>query len=47
MIIIGDVSLMVKTVNGLRKVFDINIQYSIKDFLGIEIIKLLGETSPS
>jgi Reverse transcriptase (RNA-dependent DNA polymerase) len=43
MIITGDVRLMVKTVEGLRKVFEVKVQYTIKDFLSCEIIKLPGE----
>jgi hypothetical protein len=44
MIITGDVSLMVKTVDNLRKIFDVKVQYNIKDFLSCDIVELSGES---
>jgi Reverse transcriptase (RNA-dependent DNA polymerase) len=43
MIITGDVGLMVKTIEGLRKVFHVKVQYTIKDFLGCNIVELPDE----
>ena len=43
MIITGDVDLMSKTVDGLKKVFNVKIQHNIQDFLGCDIVELPGE----
>jgi hypothetical protein len=44
MIITGDVSLMVKVADELRKIFKVRIKYNIRDFLRCEILELPGET---
>jgi hypothetical protein len=39
-----DINLMVKAVDGLRKVSEVKVQYNIKYFLGCDIVELPGET---